>query len=90
MRGRIAAVNGIFISASNELGGFESGLVAWLLTPVISVALGGVGTILVVLAVAYFAPEMRRLGALAPSPDGEKSLVREAEADAIEQEPIVD
>ncbi len=90
MRGRIAAVNGIFISASNELGGFESGLVAWLLTPVISVVLGGVGTILVVLAVAYFAPEMRRLGALAPSPEAEKSLVREAEAEATEQEPIVD
>lgn len=90
MRGRIAAVNGIFISASNELGGFESGLVAWLLTPVISVVLGGVGTILVVLAVAYFAPEMRRLGALAPSPEAEQSLVREAEAEATEQEPIVD
>jgi MFS family permease len=90
MRGRIASVNGIFISASNELGGFESGLVAWLLTPVISVALGGVGTILVVLAVAYFAPEMRRLGALAPSPEAEQSLVREAEEEATEQEPIVD
>ena len=90
MRGRIAAVNGIFISASNELGGFESGLVAWLLTPVISVVLGGVGTIVVVLAVAYFAPEMRRLGALAPSPEAEHSLVREAEAESIEREPIVD
>jgi MFS family permease len=90
MRGRIAAVNGIFISASNELGGFESGLVAWLFTPVVSVVLGGVGTILVVLAVAYFAPEMRRLGALAPSPEAEQSLVREAETEATEQEPVVD
>jgi MFS family permease len=90
MRGRIAAVNGIFISASNELGGFESGLVAWLLTPVISVVLGGIGTILVVLAVAYFAPEMRRLGALAPSPEIEHSLVQEAESESIEQEPVVD
>jgi MFS family permease len=90
MRGRIAAVNGVFISASNELGGFESGLIAWLLTPVISVVLGGIGTILVVLAVAYFAPEMRRLGALAPTPEAEKSLVREAETESIEREPIVD
>jgi MFS family permease len=90
MRGRIAAVNGIFISASNELGGFESGLVAWLFTPVISVVLGGVGTIIVVLAVAYFAPEMRRLGALAPSPEAEQSLVQEAESESIEREPIVD
>ena len=90
MRGRIAAVNGIFISASNELGGFESGLVAWLFTPVISVVFGGIGTIVVVLAVAYLAPEMRRLGALAPSPEAEQSLVREAEAEATEQAPIVD
>ena len=90
MRGRIAAVNGIFISASNELGGFESGLVAWLFTPVISVVFGGIGTIVVVLAVAYLAPEMRRLGALAPSPEAEQSLVREAEAEATEQAPVVD
>jgi MFS family permease len=90
MRGRIASVNGIFISASNELGGFESGLVAWLLTPVIAVVAGGIGTILVVLAVAYFAPEMRRLGALAPTLEAEKTLVREAEEEATEQEPIVD
>jgi MFS family permease len=90
MRGRIAAVNGIFISASNELGGFESGLVAWLFTPVVSVVLGGIGTIAVVLAVAYFAPEMRRLGALAPSLEAEQSLVRAAGAEAMEQEPIVD
>src|SRR5262249_54274173 len=41
MRGRVASVNGIFISASNELGGFESGLTAALFTPVISVVLGG-------------------------------------------------
>jgi MFS family permease len=90
MRGRIAAVNGIFISASNELGGFESGLVAWLLTPVASVVLGGIGTVLVVLGVALFAPEMRRLGALTPTPEAEKSLVREAEMAVTEQEPIVD
>ncbi|MFL5627822.1 MAG: MFS transporter [Ktedonobacteraceae bacterium] len=64
MRGRIAAVNNIFVSASNELGGFESGLVAQLFGPVISVVGGGIGTILVVLLVALLWPEMRRLGAL--------------------------
>jgi MFS family permease len=90
MRGRIAAVNGIFISASNELGGFESGLVAYLLTPVIAVVAGGIGTIVVVLAVALLAPEMRNLGALAPSPEAEESLVREAEFEATAQEPLVD
>lgn len=64
MRGRISAVHNLFTTASNELGGFESGLVAQLLGPIIAVAGGGVGTILVVLCVALLWPEMRRLGAL--------------------------
>jgi MFS family permease len=64
MRGRIAAVNNIFLGASNELGGFESGLVAQFFGPVVSVVGGGVGTILVVLLVALLWPEMRHLGAL--------------------------
>ncbi len=64
MRGRISAVNSIFIGASNELGGFESGLTAGLFGPVISVVAGGIGTVLVVLAVARIWPEMRRLKTL--------------------------
>jgi MFS family permease len=64
MRGRISAVNGIFVSASNELGGFESGLVASLLGPIIAVVSGGIGTILVVLVVARIWPEMRALATL--------------------------
>ncbi|MGD0612991.1 MAG: MFS transporter [Anaerolineales bacterium] len=64
MRGRISAVNSIFIGASNELGGFESGVTAGLFGPVISVVGGGIGTILVVLAVARIWPEMRRLRTL--------------------------
>jgi hypothetical protein len=64
MRGRISAVNSIFISASNELGGFESGLTAALFGPVLSVVGGGIGTLLVVLAIAKTAPEMRRLKTL--------------------------
>jgi hypothetical protein len=47
MRGRVAAVNSIFIGASNQLGEFESGATAALLGPVGSVVLGGVGTVLV-------------------------------------------
>jgi MFS family permease len=47
MRGRVAAVNGVFIGASNELGEFESGLTAALWGPVASVVAGGVGTILI-------------------------------------------
>ncbi|MBF6589174.1 MAG: MFS transporter [Ktedonobacterales bacterium] len=64
MLGRISAVNGIFIGASNELGGFESGLTAALFGPMLSVVAGGFGTILVVLAVAAIWPEIRRLGRL--------------------------
>jgi MFS family permease len=64
MRGRASAVNGIFISASNELGGFESGAVAALIGPVATVVLGGIGTILVVLGVAKIWPEMRQLKSL--------------------------
>lgn len=61
VRGRVSAVNSVFIECSNELGGFESGLVAQLFTPVISVVSGGIGTIAVVLAIAGIWPEIRRL-----------------------------
>jgi MFS family permease len=47
MRGRVAAVNSVFIGASNQLGEFESGATAAWLGPVGSVLLGGVGTLLV-------------------------------------------
>ncbi len=63
-RGRVSAVNSLFIGTSNELGGFESGVVAHWLGPVLSVVTGGVGTILVVLAVALIWPEVRRHGRL--------------------------
>jgi len=62
MLGRISSVNSLFIGASNELGGFESGLVAQLFGPLVSVVGGGIGTIVVVLLVALLWPEMRRLG----------------------------
>jgi MFS family permease len=64
MRGRISAVNSIFLGASNELGGFESGLMASLLGPILSVVTGGIGTILIVLAVAKLWPELRNLKTL--------------------------
>jgi MFS family permease len=63
-RGRVSAVNSLFIGTSNELGGFESGSVAYLTTPVFSVVAGGVGTILVVIAVAVIWPEIRKYGRL--------------------------
>ncbi len=64
MRGRVAAVNIVFISSSNELGEFESGAVAELVGPVACVVAGGVGTILVVVAVMLIWPELLRLGPL--------------------------
>ena len=64
MRGRISSVNSIFIGMSNELGGFESGVAAALLGPILAVVAGGIGTLIVVLAVSRFWPEMRRLKTL--------------------------
>jgi MFS family permease len=64
MRGRVSAVNSIFIGVSNELGSFESGLVAALFGPIFAVVSGGIGTILVVLAVSRSWPEMGRLKTL--------------------------
>jgi len=64
MRGRVSAVNNIFIGTSNEFGALESGLTAALFGPVISVVAGGIGTILVVLGVALHWPQTCRIGAL--------------------------
>ena len=64
MRGRVSAVNTVFISCSNELGEFESGTVAAFFGPVFSVVSGGVGTLLVVALVARNWPEIRALRTL--------------------------
>ena len=72
MRGRVSAVNSIFIGSSNELGGFESGVVAKLFGPVVSVVSGGIGTLAVVALWAGLFPRLRRFGALgdaAPPPE---------------------
>jgi MFS family permease len=63
-RGRVSAVNSLFIGTSNELGGFESGLVANWFGPIASVVSGGIGTILVVLVVALAWPQIRKYGRL--------------------------
>ena len=75
IRGRVSAVNSVFIACSNELGAFESGAVAKLAAPwfgaiggaVFSVVSGGVGTLLVVAGVAALIPEIRRLDRLKPA-----------------------
>ncbi len=61
LRGRIAAVNWVFIGTSNEIGAFESGLAAGLLGTVPSVVIGATVTLLVAAAVAVTMPELRRL-----------------------------
>jgi hypothetical protein len=82
MRGRVAAVNVVFISSSNELGAFESGVTAALFGPVASVVGGGIGTILVVVTAALRWPQLLGLGPLhrlaSPPP-------REDEADLAEE-----
>ncbi len=60
MRGRVSAVNSIFIGASNQLGEFESGAMAAWLGPVGSVVLGGVGTLLVVVLWMRLFPELAK------------------------------
>jgi MFS family permease len=67
MRGRVSAVNSVFIDMSNELGGFESGALAAAVGPIIAVVGGGIGTIIVVASVAAKWPELRRLRTLSPS-----------------------
>ncbi|MGA2190814.1 MAG: MFS transporter [Steroidobacteraceae bacterium] len=59
MRGRVGAVNFLFINASNQLGGFESGITAALLGTVPAVLLGGAGTILIALLWMRLFPSLR-------------------------------
>lgn len=76
MRGRVSAINGMFIGISNELGEFESGTVAHLFEragdpafgPTVSVVSGGVGTMLVVLLTVWLFPTLRRHRRLDDSP----------------------
>ena len=58
MRGRVSAINSVFIGASNQLGEFESGATAALMGPVGSVVLGGVGTLLVAAAWLRYFPDL--------------------------------
>jgi MFS family permease len=60
MRGRVSAVNQVFIGASNELGEFESGVTARFLGAVRAVVVGGVGTVIVVGLWAVLFPSLRR------------------------------
>ncbi len=64
LRGRLSAVNNVFIGTSNQIGGFESGLTAAAFGPIWAVALGGVASALAVGVIAWVWPELRGLGRL--------------------------
>jgi hypothetical protein len=68
MRGRVSAVNLVFVGASNELGEFESGVTAAWLGVVPAVLVGGAGTLLVVGAWSFLFPTLRKLDALPKAP----------------------
>lgn len=68
MRGRVSAINSLFIGTSNELGAFESGAVAALVNPTFSVVSGGLGTLIVVALVARWNPSLRSYGRLGSHP----------------------
>ena len=64
MRGRVSAVNALFIGTSNQLGEAESGFTAWAVGTVPAVVLGGLGTIVVALVWMRLFPQLRRLDLL--------------------------
>lgn len=68
LRGRVSAVNSMFIEISNELGAFESGVVARLTSPVFSVVSGGIGTLIILAIIAFKIPELQRLGRIGDDP----------------------
>jgi hypothetical protein len=67
MRGRVSAISGLAISASNELGELQSGLAAGLLGAAGAVAFGGVGAIVVTAIWAVIFPELRKARTFAPT-----------------------
>ncbi len=68
MRGRVSAVNALFVGSSNELGAFESGVAANYMGLIPSVVFGGVMTIVVVVIAWFAAPQLRKLDFTDPSP----------------------
>jgi hypothetical protein len=70
MRGRVSSVNMVFIGASNEVGQFESGITAEWFGTVPAVVLGGVGTLLVVIAWTWLFPALRHVDRLPGASSG--------------------
>jgi hypothetical protein len=76
MRGRVSAVNMLFVGAANEFGQFESGITAQWMGAVPAVVAGGIGTIVVVALWSWFFPALRKVDQLTP-----ESLAIAAELD---------
>ncbi|HEV2697017.1 MAG TPA: MFS transporter [Terriglobales bacterium] len=79
VRGRVNAVDMIFIGASNELGEFESGVTAHWFGVVPAVILGGLGTLIVVTLWAWMFPELRQADRLVPAQEGTAQLITDLE-----------
>ncbi len=82
MRGRVAAVSFVFISASNEFGDFEAGLMARIFGPVLAVTIGGVGAVAASLWWMRLFPELAKADSFEPLPPEAQnavSLTKEAE-----------
>lgn len=82
MRGRVSAVNWLFIGASNEFGEFESGLTAHWFGAVRAVVLGGIGSLIVTASAAGLFPQLRGADALTPE------SLRAAQQELSEAEPV--
>ena len=78
MRGRVNAVNSLFVGTSNQLGEFESGMLAGLLGVVPSGVLGGIGTILVALLWMRLFPALRKINSLSSERPGQTGLARKS------------
>ena len=82
MRGRVSAVNSLFIGASNELGEFESGLTAQWLGAVRATIFGGIGSLMIAGLWSVFFPDLRRADALS------SASLRRAKETAPEDAPL--
>ncbi|ETR77293.1 MFS transporter [Afipia sp. P52-10] len=80
MRGRVSAVNSVFVGASNQLGSFEAGTMASLFGAAPAAVIGGVGTLLVVAAVSHLFPKLRDADRL----HGSDQAVAAAQQDEID------
>ncbi len=88
MRGRVSAVSFVFISASNELGDFEAGLMARIFGPVLAVTIGGVGAVIASLAWMKLFPQLLRADRFEATPDAvEKKTVTQTLPQASGQAP---